>query len=479
VRYFTAIGLLVGAHAVAQPVQLRPPGQPDGAFFGYATSISADGRVALVGAPNYPGRAVPSSEQTGAAYLFSRSGNSWHLDTMFVGPPGAKMARDVALSSDGQTALLTSSSHDCVYFLIRGEQRWEMAEILPMEDGVWILPSGSALSEDGSTALVGVAFQPVPAGPHTGGALVLERSGDSWTETARLVGDDDVVAVGGSVALTADGSVALLGTSPVAQIPENPPPVLAGFVFRRISGAWSREARLGPLGTRPPFGFSVALDAAGTLAVVHADRPTHRALQPYRLIDGVWSEVPALEFPDMRSTYVDVLAMSGDGSRILFGSSPAPLFEGGGDSWRWSDSLSIPGYRSGYHLSMSSDGHTALLGSVQPYDTPGEVWVFDLTPPTGGEPPPPPEVSFALSPPHPNPAADAATLSFTSYLSGDVRLELFDGLGRRVSLPFEGPVAAGSAHSVRIDVSGLAPGAYVLVARGPRERTTRRLVVAR
>jgi hypothetical protein len=59
-----------------------------------------------------------------------------------------------------------------------------------------------------------------------------------------------------------------------------------------------------------------------------------------------------------------------------------------------------------------------------------------------------------------------------------VRVELFDGVGRRVAVLRDGPAARGDT-AVEVDASALAPGLYVVRASSADGVASRRLVVAR
>ena len=77
----------------------------------------------------------------------------------------------------------------------------------------------------------------------------------------------------------------------------------------------------------------------------------------------------------------------------------------------------------------------------------------------------------------PNPAAGAATVSLALPESAEqVRLVLYDALGREVAVLHDGPLAAG-AHEVSLDAAGLAPGAYVVRAEGVAAPPTRLTVL--
>ena len=80
---------------------LVPAAGPDAAGFGTAVAVSADGAVALVGAPD-------ADAGYGAAWLFVRSGGTWTQAARLTGAGEAgagKFGSSVALSADGSAAV--------------------------------------------------------------------------------------------------------------------------------------------------------------------------------------------------------------------------------------------------------------------------------------------------------------------------------------------------------------------------------------
>ena len=104
------------------------------------------------------------------------------------------------------------------------------------------------------------------------------------------------------------------------------------------------------------------------------------------------------------------------------------------------------------------------------------VWRTTAPVPVAAEAPPVSGAGASLAV-WPNPAAGAATVSLTLPKSAEqVRLVLYDALGREVAVLHDGPLAAG-AHEVSLDAAGLAPGAYVVRAEGVAAPPTRLTVL--
>jgi endonuclease/exonuclease/phosphatase family metal-dependent hydrolase len=83
--------------------------------------------------------------------------------------------------------------------------------------------------------------------------------------------------------------------------------------------------------------------------------------------------------------------------------------------------------------------------------------------------------TFALAPPYPNPFQHSTVLSYDLPAATDVRLEVFDGLGRSVTVLHEGFRPAGR-HEARFDAGGLTPGLYVVRLTAGQHSATRRLM---
>ena len=99
--------------------------------------------------------------------------------------------------------------------------------------------------------------------------------------------------------------------------------------------------------------------------------------------------------------------------------------------------------------------------------------------PVAGEDDPEGERVLALMPTQPNPVRDRARVRFTLAEGASARVELYNVLGQRVQVLFEGTVAAGAEQSVEIDANRLAAGVYVVRLQSGNEQATQRLTVVR
>ncbi|UCC45395.1 MAG: T9SS type A sorting domain-containing protein [Candidatus Zixiibacteriota bacterium] len=85
--------------------------------------------------------------------------------------------------------------------------------------------------------------------------------------------------------------------------------------------------------------------------------------------------------------------------------------------------------------------------------------------------------SFALSPPYPNPFNPNVSVTLSMPMRGDVTVEVFNVLGRRVDLLHDGQVPAGETH-LTWDAARFSSGIYLIRATlGPESRTVKAVLV--
>lgn len=79
----------------------------------------------------------------------------------------------------------------------------------------------------------------------------------------------------------------------------------------------------------------------------------------------------------------------------------------------------------------------------------------------------------------PNPFTGTATFELLLAEPQHVTVEVFDVLGRRVSVLFDGPLGADQRHAFAIGATGLTPGVYVYRATGERFTASRRVTLVK
>ena len=237
--------------------------------FGFSVAIS--GGTALVGAPGDDEMGLNS----GSAYIFTGSGDSWSPRSKFTASDGAAddhFGFSVAIS--GGTALVGATGDDdegpnagAAYVFTGSGAWWKEKAKLTAEDGGIEDAFGCSLALSGGTALIGAPFVDSGVYEDSGAAYIFTGSGDSWSQRATLTASegDDWDTFGVSVALS-DGT-ALIGASGDDDMGLNSG---SAYVFTGAGASWSQRAKLhDPDGVDyDQFGHPVAL--SGGTAVVGA-----------------------------------------------------------------------------------------------------------------------------------------------------------------------------------------------------------------
>jgi hypothetical protein len=432
--------LRVASRGASYPLQIDPIIQPEPeqeltgadeteeARFGYSVALSADGNTALIGGPR-------DTTHFGAAWIFVRNGWRWEQQgPKLVGAEqssegsgehcgeepgeeadGCSFGRSVALSADGNTALIGNprdsrfSESDATWIRNAGA-----AWVFAREGGAWKqqghkLTGGEergegrfgksvSLSADGQTALIGGSSD--EAGH--GAAWVFTRSGEApWTQQGRkLTGAEErgESHIGASVALSGDGQTALVAGPGDAEYRG------AAWVFtspQPTEQNWKEQGQLaggGELGDGR-FGYRAALSYDGGTALVggRSDNEDRGAAWVFTRSGSRWSEQGAklTGSEEEGEEFGSSVALSSNGSAALVGAphvnagrGVAWLFERSGTSWIRTPQLLTSGEGGkawfGYSVALSSDAKTALVGAPSEQSPkggkPGAVWLFASEP---------------------------------------------------------------------------------------------------
>ena len=281
-----------------------------GGRFGAAVALSSDGNTALIGGS----RDFGSVSNTGAAWVFTRSGSTWtQQGAKFTGTGGTAafllFGGSVALSADGNTALIGGAADGngpgAAWVFTRSGVTWTQqgSKLVPViEGGSSHAGASVALSSDGNTALVGGYGD----GGSTGAAWVYTRSGTTWTQGMTLYPNDETGSglFGSSVALSSDGDIAVVGG------PQDSTGVGGAWMFQRYDdNTWFEQgSKVTPsdLTGNASFGSSVALSGDGSTSLIGGPNDNGGA-------GAAWA-APMLNAPDAPTA---VTAVAGDGQATV------------------------------------------------------------------------------------------------------------------------------------------------------------------
>lgn len=237
------------------------------AGFGSAVAISGDSIV--IGSPQ---RGLPSGgffpDPAGAAYVFVRTGGIWTQQQKLTGSnTGDSDNFGSAVAIDGNTIAIgakfeagagnTLTDSGAAYVFSRSGTTWAQDAYLKASNAGALDEFGSSVAVSGDTIAVGAPFED-DNGQEAGAVYLFEKDSSSWLQTAKLGGGEIAAGdfFGTSVAL--DAGRLVIG----ARGDDNGANGSgAAYVFRKVAATWGNENRLKatiPAATAE-FGTSVAI----------------------------------------------------------------------------------------------------------------------------------------------------------------------------------------------------------------------------
>lgn len=456
------------------------------AALGTSVALSADGNTALIGG-------FDDHNSVGAVWVFTRTGGTWSQEgsklvgTGASGP--ANLGGAVSLSADGNTALVgglaDSAFVGAAWVFTRSAGVWtQQGPKLTASDEIGHAFFGNtvSLSSDGNTAMIG--------GPmdrnNRGAAWIFTRKGNVWTQQGpKLIGNDSIGTAqqGFSVALSKDGNTAIEGGT----FDNND--IGAAWVFTRAGSRWMQQGKklvgTGRVGSSQQ-GFSVATSSAGNFALVGgvADSSARGAVWFYTLQStlptmlssftiGPNPHSPGVLLNWVTTNEVNIAGFEVQRSAVTEGgyaALPNGFVKGHGSStalhtYTFPDSTVTPGrwfyrlkeLRQDSSFQFSEGVSTSVVTGVGEAASPNR---------------------FALEQNYPNPFNPTTEIRFQVSRVSDVKLVVYDLIGRQVAILVNGAVQPG-VHSVKFNGSHLASGVYFYRLSANAASLTRKMIMVR
>jgi hypothetical protein len=284
------------------------------------------------------------------------------------------------------------------------------------------------MSADGNTAIVGGCYD----NTSVGAAWVYTRSAGIWTQQGnKLVGTGATAGgayQGGSVSISSDGNTAMVGGGADSS------GIGAVWVFTRTAGVWSQQgnklvgtgsiAGNGGVGQ----GNAVSLSSDGNTAIVGGDGDNTQvgALWVFTRSGGVWSQ---------------------RGNKLIGTGAVGTALQAS-------------------HVSISSDGSTAIVGGTNDCNSIGAAWVF--VPATATAIPEYRKKGSLLAYPNPN----TGTFTIQSFEEGEY--SIMNQLGQTIR-----QFRLTDSNDFTIHMDGLSSGLYFIVGFNNTQVTSRKIVVTK
>jgi hypothetical protein len=283
--------------------------------FGYSVAVS--GNTVVVGALGEASNASGvggaqtdnSSTQSGAAYIFTRSGTTWTQQAYLkANNTGASDKFGIAVAVAGDTVVVGAPYEDgsatdsgAAYVFSRNGSLWTQQAFLKASNTGASDLFGEAVAVSGDTAVVGAyqedsnatgvgGSQSNDSATNSGAAYIFTRNETAWTQQAYLkasnTGGGD--QFGDSVAVSGDAVVVGAGREDSNALQEDDSAGNSGaaYVFARSGAIWTQQTYLksSNTGADDLFGSSVA--ASGNTMVIGAHGEASKATG----VDGIQTD---------------------------------------------------------------------------------------------------------------------------------------------------------------------------------------------
>ena len=183
--------------------------------FGCDVAISGD--TIAVGSYGYGGYA-------GGAYVFQRVGSSWAQQAVIGSPSSGAHALGWSLDIDGDTLLIGCHEDDALgsdsgaaYVYTRSGEAWSYRQQLVASDGAANDYFGRSVAIGGGVALIG-ANADDDLGNWSGAAYLFKGSGSSWAQAEKILPSDGAAQDEFGFAVAFDGQSAVIGAQKTSQL---------------------------------------------------------------------------------------------------------------------------------------------------------------------------------------------------------------------------------------------------------------------
>ncbi|PCJ48300.1 MAG: hypothetical protein COA74_09275 [Gammaproteobacteria bacterium] len=393
--------LSVSASPHKEQIKLVAKEGVDNDFFGYSVALSGD--TTVIGAFRVDDE---RGNDVGAAYVYTREATGWKLQAKLTaddGAPGDTFGGQSTI--EGDTVVIGVMRTDdatkgedtgSAYVFTRSGTEWTQQAKLTANDSANGDSLGWSIGISGNIIVVG-APRDDDKGKDSGSAYVFSRSGNIWKQTAKLTADDGSEGDLFGISAAISGDTILVGADLNEEKGFN---AGAAYVFIRSGDSWKQQAKLtaddGAEGDI--FGVRVALE--DNTALISARRDDHQdmgvdtgSVYVFTRSSTVWSQQAKLTAPDGKADDRFGRSVALSGETVLIGAmfqdskgdnaGAAYVYSRTGTTWKFNTKLTAsdgaPGDVFGWAVALVGD--TAVVTANRDDDkgeNAGSAYIFDM-----------------------------------------------------------------------------------------------------
>ena len=298
---------------------------------GRSVSLSADGSIVAIGAPQNDG----NGSNSGHVRVYQYSGGAWTQIGADIDGEAAEDASgwSVSLSDDGSIVAIGARLNDGINGSNSGHVR-----IYQNNGGTWIQIGADidgeaaedasgfsvSLNSDGTIVAIGSRLNDGINGSNSGHVRIYQNTGGTWTQIAADIdGEAAEDASGSSVSLSADGSIVAIG-APLND--ENGTDSGHVRVYQNTGGTWTQIGEdIDGETADDVSGQSVSLSYDGSIVAIGAPQNDGNGnysghVRIYQNIEGTWTQIGAdIDGEASSDASGHSISSSADGSIVAIG----------------------------------------------------------------------------------------------------------------------------------------------------------------
>ena len=323
-----------GSASLPPRAKLTASDAADRDMFGFSVALSGD--TAVVGAY---GADTVAGKDAGAAYIFTRSGDTWTQQAKLTSPEAAAGAQfGMSVDVDGDTVAVIAPMQNtargraagATYVFVRTGDNWNLQARLAVSS-----PAAKRYNEStnvtigGDTLAIGAGYEDTAAGVDAGAIYVFTRSGGTWAQQARLEASTPGAydTFGSAVAVGGDTLVAGTPHDDIGGAPD----VGTVSVFVRTGDSWSIQSVLERTGAEEFDVFGLSVDVSGDVLVASAPYDNlgpgrdQGSVDVYRRTSGSWNRFARLTAGDFAAdSALFGVSVAVEGSLVAVGANLDP-----------------------------------------------------------------------------------------------------------------------------------------------------------
>ncbi len=293
--------------SVEQAKLIAPDGAPGDRL---GDVVAVDGDTVVAGAP-LDDDAGPAS---GSAHVFALGPTGWAHQAKLTASNAASIDRfGVAVAVDGDTILVGANQGDglaldtgAAYVFVRSGTTWTEQAVLAADDGAADDFFGDAVALEGDLAFVG-APRDDDRGSWSGSVYVFARTGTTWNQVQKLTASDGWIDDAFGTSLSVDAGRLAVGAEALIQPGK-------AYVFAPSGGVWTERAALGSWNGHFSDRFGHAIALSGDTLAVSAKGIQDSSVYVFRLGGATWSALQQVRAVGVRrsDTFGSSVALDGD-----------------------------------------------------------------------------------------------------------------------------------------------------------------------